>query len=93
MKGLTWETPPTPGHGYDWESISVMLRENPGEWLKIFDTGPVSIANAIRGNGIRVLQPYIAPGKTGSGFNVRTRNNNTSTRTCTLYVRFTGEEG
>jgi hypothetical protein len=90
---LAWESPPVPEHGIDWEAVASLLRSRPGEWLKIFDSGLVSVVNAVRGNGIRALQPYVPPGRVGPGFEVRTRNNNRETKTCTLYLRWVPGSG
>lgn len=86
--GMAWESPPPPHHGYDWGEIARSLRANPHEWLRVFDSGPVSIVNAIRQGSIAALTPVIKAGYAG-GFEVRTRNNSSGPpRVCTLYLRF-----
>lgn len=92
--GMTWETPPPTGR-YDWPSVAARLKAHPGQWLKVFDEGPVSAVNAIRQAEVAILTP-VRPGRGGAtfaGFEVRTRNNNSGPpRVCTLYLRWV-EEG
>lgn len=90
-----WETP-SPGtrSGYDWASLAQQLRERPNAWLRVFEQGPVSVANSIRQGEIRALTPVHRTGRTTHGFEVRTRNNRRTTpRTCSLYLRYVPEEG
>jgi len=88
---MEWQAPP-PRHRYDWPMIQAMLRQRPGEWLKVFDEGPTSIAVAIRQQSITTLGPMHAPGV--SGVEVRTRNNTKDApRMCTLFVRWVEEGG
>ena len=92
--GMSWESPPPTGHGYDWAAIAGQLRARPNEWLKVFDDGPLSIINAIRQAQIAALRPAFRPG-VESGIQVRTRNNQPGPpRTATMYLRWaTVEEG
>ena len=91
--GMTWETPPPTGR-YNWPEVARQLRANPGEWLKVFDEGPVSAVNAIRQGEVQWLTP-VRPGRrpvTYEGFEVRTRNNKPGPpKTCTLYLRWMNE--
>lgn len=66
---------------YDWEHIAATLRADPGEWYKIFDRDRVSVANAIRMNGIKAVL-------VSDGFEVQTANNDKAARMCTLYLRY-----
>lgn len=90
---MVWEQPPKPGHGYDWAEVARTLRSRPGQWLRVFDSGPVSIVNAIRQSSIKALMPIHRPGKDGYGFEVRTTNNKTNgtQRQATLYLRWVPE--
>jgi hypothetical protein len=92
--GMVWEEPPPAGR-YDWEDIAARLQERPGDWLKVFDDGPVSVVNAIRQAEVSTLTP-VRPargGATYAGFEVRTRNNKQGPpRTATLYLRWVEEE-
>jgi hypothetical protein len=93
-KGMEWEDPP-PVSRYRWNEVAEELKTNPGEWLKVFDEGPVSVANAIRQGEVSTLTP-VRPNRrkvTHEGFEVRTRNNDAGPpRVCTLYLRWV-EEG
>jgi hypothetical protein len=94
-KGMTWEEPPPPGRSpADWPAIARELRAHPGEWLKVFDEGPVSAVNAIRQGEVQWLTP-VRPGRkpvTYAGFEVRTRNNRPGPpKVCTLYLRWMNE--
>lgn len=92
--GMTWEDPP-PNSRYHWDEVAAELQANPGQWLKVFDEGPVSVANAIRQAEVSALTP-VRPSRrqvSYAGFEVRTRNNDSRPpRTCTLYLRWV-EEG
>lgn len=85
-----WEAPPVGTRsGYDWASISDQLRERPGDWMRVYERGPTSIANSIRQGEIRALTPVHRSGRTEFGFEVRTRNNIRGTpRMCSLYLRY-----
>lgn len=89
--GMTWETPP-PSTRYDWAAIARELRAHPGDWLKVFDEGPVSAVNAIRQSSVAALTPIRRLRETHAGFEVRTRNNVSGPpRICTLYLRWMPE--
>lgn len=92
--GMSWESPPPTGHGYDWAVIARQLQSRPNEWLKVFDDGPLSIVNAIRQAQIAALRPAFRPGEQ-DGVQVRTRNNKPGPpRTATMYLRWaTNQEG
>jgi hypothetical protein len=89
----TWEAPPPSPSGFDWTAIAQALRENPEQWLKLFDSGPASVVNAIRQGSIRALRPMVLRGGRG-GFEVRTTENRPGPpRTATCYLRYVpGEE-
>jgi len=94
-KDLTWEDPPPPARSpVDWPDIARQLRARPGEWLKVFDEGPVSAVNAVRQGEVQWLTP-VRPGRkvvTYEGFEVRTRNNKPGPpKVCTLYLRWMNE--
>lgn len=80
---MVWASPPPSDRGrYDWPSIAQVLRDHPGEWLRIFEEGPTSTANMLRQGDVAVLHP-------DDGFEVRTRNNvRTPQRRCALYLRY-----
>lgn len=81
---LVWEDPPTSRRRYDWDQIAAQLRQNPGEWAKVFEYDRTSIVNALRQGAIAVLHP-------DRGFQIRTRNNvRHPVRMCTLYMRWNG---
>jgi hypothetical protein len=85
---MKWENPPPPNSGYEWSDIAQALQNNPNDWLRVFEEGPVSIANAIRQSSIMALTPVVRPGR-GGGFEVRTRNNKVGPpRVCSLYLRW-----
>jgi len=76
-----WDDP-TPNPRRDWSEIANQLRERPGEWLRIFEHGPTSTANAIRQGDVKAVRPV-------DGFQVTTRNNVSHPRkTCSLYLRY-----
>lgn len=85
LTGLGWEQPSPSRHGYDWDTIAAALRKRPGEWLKVFEHGPTSIANGIRQGNVRQLRP-------DDGFEVTTRNNfrasTTDVKRCDMYLRY-----
>ena len=87
--GMEWETPP-PASTYDWHEVAGTLRAHPGQWLKVFDEGPVSIVNAIRQQTISALTPLWRDSHPEiGGFEVTTRNNVVGPpRTATLYLRW-----
>jgi hypothetical protein len=92
--GMAWETPPPTGR-YNWPEVARQLRAHPGEWLRVFDDGPVSAVNAIRQGEVQWLTPVRPSRKqvTHAGFEVRTRNNRPGPpKICTLYLRWV-EEG
>lgn len=91
--GMAWEAPPPTSH-YDWPAIAQRLRDNPGQWLKVFDNGPVSVVNAIRQSTVSPLTPLYRPDYPDvGGFEVTTRNNVVGPpRTATLYLRWVKEE-
>ena len=94
-KGPTWEEPPPPARSpADWPAIARQLKARPGEWLKVFDDGPVSAVNAVRQGEVQWLTP-VRPGRkvvTTEGFEVRTRNNKPGPpKVCTLYLRWMNE--
>lgn len=93
IEEMRWETPPpAAGGNYDWTAIAEQLRANPGQWLRVFDEGPVSIANAIRQQEVAALRPRRRGNM--SGFEVRTRNNRPGPpKVCTLYLRWVDGEG
>lgn len=93
-KGMTWESPPPPAGGsYDWEEVAANLRANPNQWLRVFEDGPVAVANAIRQQQIVALRPR-RNADNAVGFEVRTRNNKPGPpKTCTLYLRYVQPEG
>jgi hypothetical protein len=84
---LVWEAPPpAERRRYDWPEISRQLRNNPGKWMRIFENGPTSTANAIR-------QGDVASLRSEDGFEVTTRNNTRSApRRCSLYLRWVDPE-
>lgn len=86
-----WEAP-SPGtrSGYDWNVIADQLRAHPGEWMRVFEQGPTSVANSIRQAEVRALTPVHRAGRTDYGFEVRTRNNvrGARPRVCSLYLRY-----
>jgi len=89
-EGMEWESPP-PASAYDWYEVARTLRANPGQWLKVFDDGPVSVVNAIRQSTVSPLTPLAHGGQ--AGFEVTTRNNVVGPpRTATLYLRWINEE-
>lgn len=87
---ITKEDPPPKRSTYDWEGIAEQLRAEPGEWFKVFERGRISVVNAIRNDSIAALPR--------SEFEVQTRNNIREdpefdgARTCSLYLRYIGEE-
>lgn len=84
---MVWASPPPADRGrYDWPAIAMHLRDHPGEWLRIFEEGPTSTANAIRQGDVHALSPM-------DGFEVTTRNNvRYPRRRCSLYLRWMPEE-
>lgn len=92
-EGMAWEAPPPPAGGpIDWEAVARTLQLNPGEWLRVFEEGPVSVANAIRQQEVAALRPRHRRGGE-SGFEVRTRNNKPGPpKVCSLYLRWVEKE-
>jgi hypothetical protein len=83
--GIGWERPSPSRHGYDWDTIAAQLKARPGEWMKIFEEGPTSVANGIRQGHVKQLMR-------ADGFETTTRNNKkateTSPKTCDLFIRY-----
>ena len=91
MTDIEWaDPPPARGSSYDWEGIAAVLRARPGEWAKVFERDRTSVVNAIRNDSIAAL-PL-------DQFEVKTRDNRRSdpeldgARTCSLWLRYIGEE-
>jgi len=86
VTGVEWSTPGPPRNSYDWREIGTMLREHPGQWLKLADRAPRSLANALRAG--------IGPIQREQHYEITTRNNATTEQglTCTIFLRFNPPE-
>lgn len=91
-QGMEWEAPP-PVTAFDWWEVARTLQDHPGEWLKVFDDGPVSVINSIRQSSVGPLTPLYRPSHPEiGGYEVTTRNNVVGPpRTATLYLRWVPE--
>jgi hypothetical protein len=66
----------------DWRQVADTLRASPMRWLKVYEHGRETWANAIGRGRVNALHPSL-------GFEFRTTDNVRGTpRTCTLFMRF-----
>ena len=91
---MTWEAPPPPASGtgsgaYNWPDIARQVRAKPGEWLRVFENGPISIVNAVRQGSMTAINPTRRLTDKHAGFEIRTRNNKAGPpKTADLYLRW-----
>lgn len=76
-----WDVPPFVERP-DWSQVAEVLRAHPMKWLKVYEHGRETWANAIGRGRVRALSPSL-------GFEIRTTDNvRSSPRICTMYARF-----
>jgi hypothetical protein len=82
--GVAWEKPPKQQR-IDWPAVAAELRAHPGEWLKVFEHGRMSVVNALR-------QDRMPSVRRDLGFEITTTDTTrNSPRTCTLFMRYNPE--
>lgn len=82
--GVAWQPPPVVDK-IDWPAMAAELRAHPGEWLKVFEHGRASVAEALRQGRMPSVHARL-------GFEMQTTDNTRDTpRTCTLFMRFNPE--